>query len=142
MMLQWSKGEMMRTSAGVVCYLNISVNKPKTNQRGNLQRENVCRWYYQQGFNLQNIQTARVVQLPSHIELSAMPWTAVGQASLSISWSLPKFMSIESAGSRLIGKDPDAGKYWRQKEKRAKEDEMVGWHNIFNHSFNSWYNLI
>ena len=27
--------------------------------------------------------------------------------------------------SQLIGKDLDAGKYWRQKEKRAVEDEMV-----------------
>ena len=27
--------------------------------------------------------------------------------------------------SRLIGKDPDAGKDWRQKEKGAAEDEMV-----------------
>ena len=26
----------------------------------------------------------------------------------------------------LIGKDPDAGKDWRQEEKRATEDEMVG----------------
>ena len=26
--------------------------------------------------------------------------------------------------SQLIGKDPDAGKDWRQKEKRAAEDEM------------------
>ena len=26
----------------------------------------------------------------------------------------------------LVGKDLDAGKYWRQKEKRAGEDEMVG----------------
>ena len=25
----------------------------------------------------------------------------------------------------LIGKDPDAGKYWRQKEKSLAEDEMV-----------------
>ena len=34
--------------------------------------------------------------------------------------------------SQLIGKDPDAGKYWRQKEKRATEDEMVGWHHQCN----------
>ena len=27
--------------------------------------------------------------------------------------------------SQLIGKDPDAGKNWRQKEKRVAEDEMV-----------------
>ena len=26
----------------------------------------------------------------------------------------------------------DAGKDWRQKEKRAAEDEMVGWHHWFN----------
>ena len=30
---------------------------------------------------------------------------------------------------RLTGKDPDAGKDWRQKEKRAAEDEMVGRHH-------------
>ena len=35
----------------------------------------------------------------------------------------------------LIGKDPDAGKDWRQ-EKRMTEDEMVGWHHWLNgHEF-------
>ena len=34
--------------------------------------------------------------------------------------------------SWLIGKDPDAGKDWRQEEKGATEDEMVGWHHWFN----------
>ena len=34
--------------------------------------------------------------------------------------------------NRLIGKDPDAGKDGRQKEKRATENEMVGWHHRFN----------
>ena len=29
------------------------------------------------------------------------------------------------AKSQLTGKDPDAGKNWKQKEKRAAEDEMV-----------------
>ena len=33
------------------------------------------------------------------------------------------------AKSWLIGKDPDAGKDWRRKEKGATEDEMVGWHH-------------
>ena len=37
------------------------------------------------------------------------------------------------AKSRLIGKDPDAGKDWRQ-EKEATEDEMVGWHHWLNGS--------
>ena len=38
--------------------------------------------------------------------------------------------------NQLIGKDPDAGKDWRQKEKRAIEDEMVGWHHwLTGHEF-------
>ena len=32
----------------------------------------------------------------------------------------------------LIGKDPDAGKDWRQEKKWMTEDEMVGWHNRLN----------
>ena len=32
----------------------------------------------------------------------------------------------------LIGKDPDAGKDWRQEEKVMTEDEMVGWHHRLN----------
>ena len=38
--------------------------------------------------------------------------------------------------SQLIGKVRDAGKDRRQKEKRAAEDEMVGWHHWLNgHEF-------
>ena len=39
-----------------------------------------------------------VVQSLSHVRLFVTPWTAGGQASLSftISWSLLRFMSIES----------------------------------------------
>ena len=33
------------------------------------------------------------------------------------------------AKSRLIGKDPDAGRYWGQEEKGTTEDEMAGWHH-------------
>ena len=29
----------------------------------------------------------------------------------------------------FIWKDPDAGKDWRQEEKRTTDDEMVGWHH-------------
>ena len=38
--------------------------------------------------------------------------------------------------NRLIGKDPDAGKGWRQEEKGMTEDEMVIWHHWLNgHEF-------
>ena len=33
------------------------------------------------------------------------------------------------AKSRLIGKNPDAGKDWGQEEKGTTEDEMAGWHH-------------
>ena len=31
--------------------------------------------------------------------------------------------------SRLIGKDPDAGRDWEREEKGTTEDEMAGWHH-------------
>ena len=40
------------------------------------------------------------------------------------------------AKGSLIGKDPDAGKDWRQEEKGMPEDEMVGWYHWLNgHDF-------
>ena len=40
------------------------------------------------------------------------------------------------ANGQLTGKDPAAGKDWRQKEKEVAEDEMVGWHHWLNgHEF-------
>ena len=40
------------------------------------------------------------------------------------------------AKNQLIGKDPDAGKDWRQEEKGMTEDGMVGWHHqLDGHEF-------
>ena len=40
------------------------------------------------------------------------------------------------AKSRLIGKDSDGRRDWRQEEKGTTEDEMVGWHHQLNgHEF-------
>ena len=40
------------------------------------------------------------------------------------------------AKSWLIGKDPDAGRDWRQEEKGTKEDEIAGWyHQLDGHEF-------
>ena len=40
------------------------------------------------------------------------------------------------AKSWLIGKDPDAGRDWRQEEKGMTEDEMAGWHHwLDGHEF-------
>ena len=40
----------------------------------------------------------------------------------------PVFWSSD-VNKRFIGKVPDAGKDWGQKEKRLSEDEMAGWHH-------------
>ena len=40
--------------------------------------------------------------------------------------------------SWLIGKDPDAGKDWRQEEKGTTEDEMAGWHHWHNGRESEW----
>ena len=43
---------------------------------------------------------------------------------------------LPDAKNWLIGKDPDAGKDWRQEEKGMTEDEIVGWHHRLNgHEF-------
>ena len=40
------------------------------------------------------------------------------------------------ANSWFIGKDPDAGKNWRQEEKGMTEGEIVGWHHqLDGHGF-------
>ena len=59
------------------------------------------------------------------------PWTLTGRtnAEAPILWP-------PDATSRLTGRDPDAGKDWRQEEKGTTEDEMVGWHHQLNgHGF-------
>ena len=60
-------------------------------------------------------------------------WIFIGrtdaEAETPILWPL-------DAKNWLIGKDPDAGKDWRQEEKVMTEDEMVGWHHgLDGHEF-------
>ena len=61
------------------------------------------------------------------------PWIFIGrtdaEAKAPILW-------LPDAKSGLTGKDPDAGKDWRQEEKGMTENEMVGWHHqIDGHEF-------
>ena len=56
-------------------------------------------------------------------------WIFIGrtdaEAETPILWPL-------DAKNWLTGKDPDAGKDWRQAEKDTTEDEMFGWHHRLN----------
>jgi len=42
------------------------------------------------------------------------------------------------AKSWVIGKDPDAGRDWRQEEKGMTEDEMAGWHHWLDGRESEW----
>ena len=58
-----------------------------------------------------------------------------GKSTLNIRWKNWCWSSNiwpPDVESRLTGKDPDAGKEWRQEEKGMTEDEMVGWHHRLN----------
>ena len=81
--------------------------------------------------------------------LMRVPWTA-RRSNQSILKEIKPEYSLEGlmlqrklqyfghlmAKSWVIGKDLDAGKDWRQEEKRTTEDEMVGWHHqLDGHEF-------
>ena len=53
-------------------------------------------------------------------------------SSGKVNWTDWNIALEPDAKSQFIGKDPDAAKDWRQEEKGATEDEMVGWHHWLN----------
>ena len=52
------------------------------------------------------------------------PWIFIGRTDAEVPILWPPDVK-----SWLIGKDPDAGKDWRQVQKGMTEDEMFGWHH-------------
>ena len=73
--------------------------------------------------------------------LLKVPWTArrsnqsilreINPGRTESKAEAPVFWSSD-VHRRLIGKVPDSGKDWGQKEKRVSEDEMVGQHHQYN----------
>ena len=64
-------------------------------------------------------------------EYSLLFWRTDVEAETPILWP-------PDAKNWLIGKDPDAGKDWRQEEKGTTEDEIVGWHHWLNEHEFGW----
>ena len=102
-----------------------------------------CRFflnYYQDSMNL--IQSYSrvgvcivIVLIPSCKQVVKLVWKCKGLKITNAEAEAPILWSPD-AKSRLIGKDPDVGKDWRQKEKGTTEDEMIGLHHWFNgHEF-------
>ena len=104
-----------------------SPNLPKTitvtNKKGWVPK-NWCFWTVVMEKTLESPLNCKEIQ-PVHPK-GDQPWIYIGrtdaEAEAPILWP-------PDAKSRLIGKDADAGKDWRQEEKGMTEDEMVGWHH-------------
>ena len=61
------------------------------------------------------------------------PWIFIGRTGAEV--EVPVLWPFDMK-SQLFGEDPDAGKDWRQEEKRMTEDEMVEWHHqLDGHEF-------
>ena len=61
------------------------------------------------------------------------PWIFIGRTDAD---SEAPILWPPDGRSQFIGKDPDAGKDWRQEEKGMTEDEMIGWHHwLKGHEF-------
>ena len=59
------------------------------------------------------------------------PWMICGRTDAETSSN-----TLATEMNWLNRKGPDAGKYWKEEEKRMTEDEMVGWHHLINrHEF-------
>ena len=60
-------------------------------------------------------------------------WIFIGRTDTEIETPI---LWTPEVKNRLTGKDSDAGKGWRQKEKGMTENEMVGWHHwLYGHEF-------
>ena len=102
-------------------------------------------WDYKESWSLKNwcfwtVVLEKTLESPLHCKeikpvypKGNQPWIFIGridaEAETPILWP-------PDAKNRLILKDPDAGKDWRQEEKRMTEDEIVGWHQWWDeHEF-------
>ena len=93
--------------------------------------KNRCFWTVVLEKTLENPLDCKKIQ-PVHPK-GTQSWIFTGrtdaEAEAAILWS-------PDAKSWLTGKDPDAGKDWRQEEKETTENEMVGWHHqLDGHEF-------
>ena len=81
-------------------------------------------WHVGEDLSLLDFKWIKPVNLKGN-----QPWIFItrtdAEAEVPVLWP-------PDAKSQLIGKDPDAGKDWRQEEKGTTEDEMIGWHHQFN----------
>ena len=93
--------------------------------------KNWCFWTVLLGKTLESPLDSKEIKLVNLKENQSwiFIWRTDAEAEAPILWP-------HDAKNRLTGKDPDAGKDWRQEEKGLAEDQMVMWHHQLNrHEF-------
>ena len=98
-------------------------------------------WIIKEGWASKN-QCFQIVVLEKSIEIPLdskeikpvspkgnQPWIFTGRTDAEAEASI---LCPPDTKNWLTGKDPDAGKDWRQDEKGMTEDEMFGWHHWLN----------
>ena len=91
--------------------------------------KNWCFWNVVLENTLESSLNCKVIQ-PVHPK-GDQSWIFIGRTDAEAPVLWPR-----DAKSWLIGKDPDAGKNWRQEEKGMTEDKMFGWlHWLSGHKF-------
>ena len=86
--------------------------------------KNWCFWTVVLEKTLESPLDCKEIQ-PVHPE-GDQSWVFIGRTDVEAETPI---LSPPDAKNWLIGKDPDAGKDWRQEEKGTMEDEMVGWYH-------------
>ena len=90
-----------------------------------------CFWTVVLEKTLESLLNSKEIQ-PVHLK-GNQTWIFIGrtdvEAETPILWP-------PDAKTWFLGKDPDAGKDWRQEEEGTTEDEIVGWHHqLEGHGF-------
>ena len=99
----------------------------KLNYKGSWTPKNWCFWTVVLEKTLESSLDSKEIQ-PVHPK-GNQSWIFIGRTDVEA--KAPIFWPPD-ARNWLIGKEPDAGKDWRQKEKGTTEDETVGWHHWLN----------
>ena len=90
-------------------------------------------WYWRRLFRVP--WTARRPNQSILMESHQKDWTVIGIFIGRTDTEVP-ILWLPDAKSQLTGKDPVAGKDWRQEKRGMTEDKMVGWHHWLNeHEF-------
>ena len=114
-------------SSQVYCFFSSHVWMWELDYEESWAPKNWCFWTVVLEKTLESLLDCKKIQ-PVHPR-GNQSWIFIGrtdaEAETPVLWP-------PDANNWLIGKDPDAGKDWRQEDKGTTEDEMVGWYHQLN----------